>query len=76
MLTYFNGIFLCWVSNPTDSAKEVDDLLTEVEDLTLQDEKREDKPKKDKKKVSEADGRLRLFGLMIKIHTIYASLFV
>lgn len=34
------------------SAKEVDDLLTEMEDLSFQDEKREDKPKKEKKKKS------------------------
>jgi hypothetical protein len=33
------------------SAKDVDDLLNEVEDLTLTDDKLEDKPKKDKKKV-------------------------
>ena len=36
---------------PTCSAKDVEDLLTEVEDLNFSEEKREDKPKKEKKKV-------------------------
>lgn len=31
--------------------KEFDDLLNEVEDLTVQDEKNDDKQRKDKKKV-------------------------
>ena len=41
---------MCVVQYP--SAKEVEDLLTEVEDFSFQEDKREDKPKKDRKKVS------------------------
>jgi len=41
------------VINCSCSAKDVEDLLTEVEGMKLSEEKRDDKPKKDKKKVRE-----------------------